>query len=85
MAFGVIPTRIRIFHICREHSRVVPAESHAAKHRSEGSEDERLRTIALLQQKAASLEGEIAERQRMEAELRRCNAELTSFCEEVTG
>lgn len=53
-------------HVCAEHSRVTPAESYASLE----SEGERLRTIAFLQQKAEALNTEIAERKRMEQELR---------------
>ncbi len=42
--------------ICKQHSRVIPAESYTAL----SSPDERLRAISLLQQKAKSLEVEIA-------------------------
>src|SRR5207244_13210100 len=52
--------------VCTEHSRVIPAESYAAL----PSPDERLRAIAVLQQKAQRLEAEIAERKRAEAALR---------------
>ncbi|HEX8351894.1 MAG TPA: ATP-binding protein [Pyrinomonadaceae bacterium] len=48
-------------HVCAEHSRVVPAESYAAR----AGADERLLAIIELQRKAASLEAEIAERQRL--------------------
>lgn len=52
--------------VCSVHSRVIPAESYA------GLEDQndRLRAIALLQQKATSLEAEITERQQVEERLR---------------
>lgn len=69
------------FHICQQHTRVIPSESYAAKPRND---DERLRAIALLQQKAAALENEIAERKRVEDELRRTNQELTAFFENAT-
>jgi len=69
------------FHICQQHTRVIPSESYAAKPRND---DERLRAIALLQQKAAALENEIAERKRVEDELRRKNQELTAFFENAT-
>lgn len=46
--------------MCAEHSRVIPAESYSAR----SSADERLRAIALLQQRANSLEVEVAERKR---------------------
>lgn len=52
--------------ICGQHSRVIPAESYTAL----ADPDERLRAIALLQQKANSLEAEIAERRVAEEQLR---------------
>jgi PAS domain S-box-containing protein len=52
--------------ICKQHSRVIPGESYTAL----ASPDERLYAITLLQQKANSLEGEIAERKRAEERLR---------------
>lgn len=52
--------------VCTKHSRVIPAESYTALDDS----DERLREITLLQQKARSLEAEIAERKRAEELLR---------------
>ena len=56
-----------LFHdVCTAHSHVVPAESYAAL----PTTDDRLQAIAMLQQKAQSLEAEIAERQRSEAQLR---------------
>ncbi|MGC2112383.1 MAG: PAS domain S-box protein, partial [Candidatus Korobacteraceae bacterium] len=51
--------------ICGEHTGILPAESFAAG----GSENERGRTIATLQQKAAALEGEIAQRHEIEKKL----------------
>ncbi|HEX8475555.1 MAG TPA: ATP-binding protein [Pyrinomonadaceae bacterium] len=52
--------------VCTTHSRVIPAESYTALDDS----DERLREITLLQQKAKSLEAEIAERKKAEELLR---------------
>lgn len=52
--------------ICQQHSQVIPDESYTLL----VSPDERLRAITLLQQKAISLEAEIAERQAAEARLR---------------
>jgi signal transduction histidine kinase len=52
--------------ICAAHARVIPAESYTALTNA----DDRLRTIIQLQQKARSLEAEIAERQAAEASLR---------------
>jgi excisionase family DNA binding protein len=51
--------------VCSEHSTVVPTESYSVLDTS----DSRLRAIAALQQKAASLEQEIAERRRVEEQL----------------
>lgn len=61
-----------LMHICKEHARVIPAESYAAQINA----DERLRAIALLQQKAGSLEMEIAEREHAEAALRKKQTKL---------
>ena len=52
--------------VCTAHSRVIPAESYAEI----ANLDARLRAIAQLQQKARSLEAEIAERQQAEERLR---------------
>lgn len=52
--------------ICQQHSQVIPAESYTAL----DDPQERLRAITLLQQKAHSLEAEIAERKRAEECLR---------------
>src|SRR6185295_3376450 len=52
--------------VCSVHSRVIPAESYA----SVTDLDARLRTIALLQQKATSLEIEVNERRQVEERLR---------------
>ena len=59
--------------VCMEHSRVVPAESYSAL----ASPDDKLRAIALLQQKAASLEAEIGERRAAEQALRESEAALS--------
>jgi signal transduction histidine kinase/ActR/RegA family two-component response regulator len=56
----------RLGHVCAGHSRVIPAESYSAL----GNVEERLRAITVLQQKARSLEAEIAERKRAEEQLR---------------
>jgi signal transduction histidine kinase/CheY-like chemotaxis protein len=52
--------------VCTVHSRVIPAESYAGVE----DQDARLRVIAQLQQKAASLEAEVKERQQAEERLR---------------
>ena len=67
--------------VCRIHSSVLPAESCTAMH---SSNEAQLRAIALLQQRAASLEAEISERRRAEEALRRCHDELKCFFENAT-
>jgi PAS domain S-box-containing protein len=61
--------------ICAAHSRVIPAESYAAL----TSPEERLRTIAQLQQQAYALDAEMAERQALEQTLHRSEQELADF------
>jgi signal transduction histidine kinase len=51
--------------VCNEHSAVIPTESYMGL----ASEDERLRTISQLQQKARALETEVAEHKRLRQEL----------------
>jgi PAS domain S-box-containing protein/excisionase family DNA binding protein len=63
--------------VCAEHSRIIPAEGYAAQRDA----DERLREIARLQQKARSLEAEIAERERAEVALLCKQRELDDFVE----
>ena len=63
--------------VCAEHTRVVPAESFAAL--SDAAERER--AITLLQQKARSLEAEIAERRQVEEALRASLAERERLLE----
>jgi signal transduction histidine kinase/ActR/RegA family two-component response regulator len=58
--------------VCAEHSEVVPAESYSAL----TNPDDRQRTIAHLQQKAALLESEMAMRRRIESDLRNKIEEL---------
>jgi signal transduction histidine kinase/ActR/RegA family two-component response regulator len=53
-------------HVCTAHTRVIPAEGYSALN----NVDDRLRTIIELQQKASSLEAEIAERKQVEERLR---------------
>jgi signal transduction histidine kinase len=61
--------------VCRQHSQVIPAESYNAW----TSDEDRLRAIVVLQQKANSLESEIAERQKAEQALRSATDELKSL------
>jgi signal transduction histidine kinase len=67
--------------VCAEHSAVIPGESYTAL----VSQDERLRSIAHLQQKAQALETEVAERRRVEEKLRHSQAELESLVEQRTA
>ena len=63
--------------VCAEHSHVFPDETYA----SLPGEDERLRTIVLLQQKAQALSNEVAERKKAQYELQLREAEITDFLE----
>jgi len=67
--------------ICDQHSNVIPGESYT----SLVNQDERLRTIAHLQQKSQALETEVAERRLVEDKLRRSQAELESQVEQRTA
>jgi len=67
--------------VCAEHSAVIPGESYTTL----VSHDERLRSIAQLQQKAQALETEVGERRRAEEKLRRHQAELESLVEQRTA
>jgi PAS domain S-box-containing protein len=66
--------------ICSCHTRVIPTESYAAN----GDVDERLRMIAILQQKAQSLEAEIDHRAAAQKVLARRERELADFFENAT-
>jgi len=63
--------------VCAEHSHVIPEETYTTL----PGEDERLRAIALLQQKARALANEVAERKKAQYELQLREAELTDFLE----
>ena len=67
--------------ICAEHSHVIPVESYTAL----VSEEQRLRSISHLQQKAQALETEVAERKQVEEALRSTQAELESIVEQRTA
>jgi signal transduction histidine kinase len=66
--------------ICAEHSHVIPVESYSALI----DEEQRLRSITHLQQRAQALETEMAERKQVEEALRRSKAELESQVEQRT-
>ena len=66
--------------VCTEHAGVIPAESYTGQ----ADPDDRLRTIAALQQKAASLETEVAARKLAEERLRHSERELRDFVENAT-
>ena len=51
--------------VCEEHSAVIPTEGYMGL----GTEDQRLRTVTQLQQKAKALETEVAEHKRLQQEL----------------
>jgi PAS domain S-box-containing protein len=63
--------------ICAEHSHVIPAESYTGL----GTEPDRLRSVALLQQQAQALETEVVERRQVEKSLRRREWELAEILE----
>jgi PAS domain S-box-containing protein len=63
--------------VCAEHSHVIPDESYTALQ----NEEERLRSITLLQQKAHALSTEIEERKKAQYALQMREAELTDFFE----
>ncbi|MDQ3917112.1 MAG: ATP-binding protein, partial [Acidobacteriota bacterium] len=65
-------------HVCAEHSRAIPAESYTTL----ASPEERLRAVIRLQQKARTLEAEIAERKQTEATLRALKDRLEAQLEE---
>jgi signal transduction histidine kinase len=67
--------------ICAEHSHVIPVEGYTRLI----DDEDRLRAIAQLQQKAQALEREIAERKQAEAVMHRTKAALEDTIEQRTG
>ncbi|HEX5433006.1 MAG TPA: PAS domain S-box protein, partial [Candidatus Angelobacter sp.] len=63
--------------ICAEHSHVVPAEAYS----SLASDDDRLRRVAFLEQKAQSLSREVAARKKAQHELQLRETQLSEFLE----
>jgi PAS domain S-box-containing protein len=66
--------------ICKVHSHVVPAEGYDRL----ANTAEQDRELALLQQRAAALEGEVAHRRQVEETLRQRDREITDFLENAT-
>lgn len=66
--------------ICTCHQRIAPAESYTAME----NDDQRLRAIITLQQKAHMLEAEVAQRRKAEQELFQRQKELADFFENAT-
>jgi PAS domain S-box-containing protein len=66
--------------ICSEHSQVIPGESYTAL----TTEEERLRNVSHLQQKAQALALETSERKRAQSALRLREAELADFLENAS-
>jgi PleD family two-component response regulator len=82
--FGGEVYEMEFTEICQQHSRVIPAESYAALDEPE----ERLRAITLLQQKAHSLEAEIAERISMQSKQKKIlvvddEVDILAFLQEI--
>jgi PAS domain S-box-containing protein len=75
--FGRAADEEPFLEICGEHGAVLPAESYV----DGAAPDERLRSIARLQQKATALEAEIVERKELERLLKRREEELSDFLE----
>ena len=76
--FAVASASSPFLHICQAHTRVLPTEEIVV---SDAPNDEPLRTIAILQQKAAAFETEVAARRRADQTLRRREAELSQLVE----
>lgn len=77
-SLGKVEHNETLFRICNEHTHVIPAESFTALSRDE----ERIRHIALLQQKAEALETEIAERKQAEKATRMLAA-IVESCDDA--
>jgi PAS domain S-box-containing protein len=74
-------THLEPFHrICALHSHVLPAESYDRR----ANAREQDRQLAILQQRAAALEGEVAHRRQIEETLRQRDRQLTDFLENAT-
>jgi PAS domain S-box-containing protein len=78
--FGEQSDGVPFTDICKCHTRVIPAESYGAL----PSDDQRLRVITRLQQKANSLESEILHRREVQKALARREKELLDFVENAS-
>jgi PAS domain S-box-containing protein len=78
--FGDADDTVPFNGVCGCHSRVIPAESYSAL----DDPYERLKAISSLQQKAQSLEAEIAHRKEVTANLEKRERELADFFENAT-
>jgi signal transduction histidine kinase len=79
-AFGREEHGESFLRICAVHSEVIPGENYTAL----SNDDDRSRTVASMQQKAQALATEIAERRRVEEELRQSKAGLEFLVEQRT-
>jgi PAS domain S-box-containing protein len=76
-SFGREEDTEQFLKICAEHSGVIPSESYTEL----GSEEDRLRNISYLQQKAQALEIERSERKDVQKSLKRRESELADILE----
>ncbi|HUR47457.1 MAG TPA: ATP-binding protein [Candidatus Saccharimonadales bacterium] len=67
-------------HICKTHSHVIPAETYTGH----ANDDDRLRAISYLQQRACALEAEVQERKACQEALEHRETELRDFLETAT-
>ena len=65
--------------VCQEHSAIIPVETY----QENAPVADRIRAVAVLQQKALALEAEIVERRRIEEALRMATGELASQVDEL--
>lgn len=77
--FGRVAHREFFHRICAEHDVVIPAEGYPQS----GGENDRLRTIALLQQTEQVLQAEVVERQLVEAQNREAEYQKQQLLKEV--
>lgn len=78
-SFGHTTHREFFYRICAEHDLVIPAEGYP----EQGNENDRLRTIALLQQTEQVLRTEVVERQLVEAQNREVEHQKQQLLKEI--